>query len=330
MRQTSPAPDPHGTRVAQPHGDGLYLIDTDYVRPGLAASHLLVDHGRAAFIDTGPGPAAPRLLAALDEVGIAREQVDYLFLTHVHLDHAGGAGQMMRALPNARAVLHPRGAPHLIDPAKLIAGTIAVYGDAVFRRLYGELLPIPAERVLLVEDGLRLMLGKRTFEIIDAPGHARHHHCPIDLDFRDVYAGDNFGICYRDFDTAAGPFMLPTTTPIHFEPDALHHTIDRLLAYRPRRIMQTHFGPVTDLERLAGELHAEIDVLVAMAQRHATAGNRAQRIQQDMFEHFSRRLDAHGYTGDLALRHALIDDDVNLNAQGLEVWLQRQSRGNGD
>jgi glyoxylase-like metal-dependent hydrolase (beta-lactamase superfamily II) len=316
--------EPQGTRVAQPQGDGLYLIDTDYVRPGLAASHLLVDHGRAAFIDTGPGPAAPRLLAALDEVGIAREQVDYLFLTHVHLDHAGGAGQMMQALPNARAVLHPRGAPHLVDPSRLIAGTIAVYGEANYVHLYGELLPIPAGRVLLAEDGLRLKLGQRNFEFIDAPGHARHHHCPIDLDYRDVYAGDNFGICYRDFDTAAGPFMLPTTTPVHFEPDALHRTIDRLLGYRPRRIVQTHFGPVTDLERLARDLHAEIDVLVAMARRHAAAGDRALRIRQDMFEHFSRRLDAHGYTGDLARRHALIDEDVNLNTQGLEVWLGRQ------
>ena len=119
--------------MAQPLGDGLYLIDTEYVRPGLAASHLVVDQGRAAFIDTGPGPAAPRLLAALDELGLARAQVDYLFLTHVHLDHAGGAGQMMQALPNAQAVLHPRGAPHLVDPSKLIAGTIAVYGDAVYR-----------------------------------------------------------------------------------------------------------------------------------------------------------------------------------------------------
>ena len=305
-------------------GDGLFLIDTDYVRPGLAASHLIVDDGRAAFVDTGPGPAAPKLLAALDEVGIDRADVDYLFLTHVHLDHAGGAGQMMRALPNAKAVLHPRGAPHLVDPAKLIAGTIAVYGEAAYRELYGELLPIPADRVLLMSDGLRLKLGRRTFEFIDAPGHAKHHHCPIDLDHRDVYAGDNFGICYREFDTAAGPFMLPTTTPVHFEPDVLHQTIDRLLTYQPRRIVQTHFGPVTDIERLTRDLHADLDALVAMGRRHASATDRSERIRADMFDHFSRRLDAHGYRGDLARRHAFIDEDVNLNTQGLEVWLSRQ------
>src|SRR5215218_8750220 len=159
--------------IAKAVGDGVFVIDTLYARPGLAASHLIVDAGHAAFVDTGAAPAAPRLLRALDELGITREQVDYLFLTHVHLDHAGGAGQLMRALPNARAVLHPRGAPHLVDPAKLIAGSIEVYGEAMYRQLYGELLPVPAERVLPTEDGFRLRLGTRTFEFIDAPGHAR-------------------------------------------------------------------------------------------------------------------------------------------------------------
>ena len=304
-------------------GDGVYLIDTHYVRPGLAASHLVVDDGRAAFVDTGAAPAAPRLLAALDELGIAREQVDYLFLTHVHLDHAGGAGQLIEALPNARAVLHPRGAPHMIDPTKLIAGSIQVYGEALFNQLYGKLVPIPAERIVVTEDGTRIRLGGRTFEFIDAPGHARHHHCPIDLDHREIYSGDNFGICYREFDTAAGPFMLPTTTPVQFDPDAFHRTIDRLMSYAPRRIYQTHFGPVEDLERLARDLHAEIVEFVRIARTHAGAPDRHARIAADMFQYLSVRLDEHGYAGDLARRHRLLDDDVRLNTDGLEVWLDR-------
>jgi glyoxylase-like metal-dependent hydrolase (beta-lactamase superfamily II) len=309
--------------LARPVGEGVYLIDTLYVRPELAGSHLVVADGRAAFVDTGPAPAVPRLLAALDELGLAREQVDYVFLTHVHLDHAGGAGQLMQALPNARAVLHPRGAPHMVDPTRLIAGSMAVYGEALYRQLYGELLPIPAERVLATEDGQRLKLGRRTFEFIDAPGHARHHHCPVDLDLREVYAGDNFGICYHEFDTAAGPFVLPTTTPVQFEPDALHATIDRLMGYRPRRIYQTHFGPVTDVERLARDLHASLVELVRIARRHAQAPERRALIEADMFRWFSVRLDEHGYTGDLARRHVFLDADVQLNTAGLEVWLNR-------
>jgi glyoxylase-like metal-dependent hydrolase (beta-lactamase superfamily II) len=318
----TPSPGANGP-IAQPVGNGVYVVDTLYLRPGLAASHLVVDDGRAAFVDTGAGPAAPRLLAALDEVGLAREQVDYLFLTHVHLDHAGGAGQMIQALPNARAVLHPRGARHLIDPTKLIAGSIAVYGEAMYRQLYGELVPIPAERVLVVEDRQRLKLGRRTFEFIDAPGHARHHHCPIDLDHREVYSGDNFGICYHEFDTGRGPFMLPTTTPVQFEPEVLHATIDRLMSYQPQRIFQTHFGPVTDLERLARDLHATITELVRIARVHGGDPDRTARIRDDMFRYFSSRLDEHGYEGDLAQRHAMLDGDVRLNTDGLEVWLDR-------
>ena len=309
--------------LAKPVGPGVYLIDTLHLRPGLAASHLVVDNGRAAFVDTGAAPAAARLLGALDELGIAREQVDYLFLTHVHLDHAGGAGQLIHALPNARAVLHPRGAPHMIDPSKLVAGSMAVYGETLYRQLYGELLPIPADRVITTTDGQRITVGRRTFEFIDAPGHARHHNCPIDLDHREAYSGDNFGICYHELDTVRGAFMLPTTTPVQFEPDALHATIDRMLGYGLQRIYQTHFGPVSDLERLAADLHAAIVELVRIAREHARAPDRRERIEDDMFRYFSVKLDAHGYPGDLARRHEILDADVRLNTSGLEVWLDR-------
>jgi glyoxylase-like metal-dependent hydrolase (beta-lactamase superfamily II) len=314
---------PSTAPLAVPVGEGVYLVDAMYSRPGLAASHLVVDGGRAAFVDTGPAPAAPRLLGALEQLGLGRGQVDYLFLTHVHLDHAGGAGQLIEALPNAMAVLHPRGAPHLVDPSKLIAGSIKVYGEERYRELYGEIVPIPADRVLTTEDRQRIRLGARTFEFIDAPGHAKHHHCPIDLDHREVYSGDNFGICYRELDTEAGPFMLPTTTPVHFDPEALHATIRRLMSYGPRRIYQTHFGPVEDLERLERDLHVSIDELVRIARKHAGAVDRRARIANDMYACFDAGLDAHGCTLTADQRHALIDDDVRLNTDGLEVWLDR-------
>jgi glyoxylase-like metal-dependent hydrolase (beta-lactamase superfamily II) len=308
---------------AVPVGNGVYRIDTEYLRPGLAASHLVVDDGHAAFVDTGAAPAHPRLMQALTELGLAPDQVDYVFLTHVHLDHAGGAGQLMRALPRARAVLHPRGAPHMVDPAKLIAGTVAVYGDTVYRELYGEIVPIAAERVVIANDGDRIVLGSRTFELLDTPGHARHHYCAHDLDHDDIFSGDTFGISYRDFDTAAGAFIFPTTTPVQFDPAALHSSVDRLMARRPRRMVLTHFGPVGDLERLSGDLHADIDEFVAVARRHAGAPDSADRIAEDVFAYLSSRLDAHGFAGDEELRHQLLDPDVRLNTQGLEVWLAR-------
>jgi glyoxylase-like metal-dependent hydrolase (beta-lactamase superfamily II) len=308
---------------AVPVGNGVYRIDTEYLRPGLAASHLVVDDGHAAFVDTGAAPAHPRLMHALTELGLAPDQVDYVFLTHVHLDHAGGAGQLMRALPRARAVLHPRGAPHMVDPAKLIAGTVAVYGEAMYRELYGEIVPVAAERVVIANDGDRIVLGSRTFELLDTPGHARHHYCAHDLDHDDIFSGDTFGISYRDFDTAAGAFIFPTTTPVQFDPVALHSSLDRLMARRPRRMVLTHFGPVGDLERLSGDLHADIDQFVAVARRHAGVPDRADRIAEDVFAYLSARLDSHGFAGDEELRHQLLDPDIRLNTQGLEVWLAR-------
>ena len=306
-----------------PIGNGVYCIDTGYLRPGLAASHLIVDGGRAAFVDTGAAPAHPRLMAALASAGLAPDQVDYVFLTHVHLDHAGGAGQLLRALPRARAVLHPRGAPHMVDPAKLVAGTVEVYGETLYRELYEEILPIAAERVVVAGDGDRYVVGRRTLELLDTPGHARHHYCAHDLDHEQIFSGDTFGISYREFDTAAGPFVFPTTTPVQFDPAALHASIDRLMARRPKRMILTHFGPVGDLERLSRDLHAAIDAFVAMARRYAGEPDRSERIAAAMYENLSARLDAHGYAGDDGLRHELLDPDIRLNTEGLEVWLTR-------
>ncbi len=302
---------------------GIHSIDTLYVRPGLDASHLIIQDGRAAFVDTGPSSGVPQLLAALDRLDVAPEQVDYVLLTHVHLDHAGGAGLLMQSLPNARAVVHPRGARHMIDPAKLIAGSLKVYGEEQFYALYGEIVPIPEERVLVAEEGLRVTLAGREFELIHTPGHALHHYSVIDRSAQAIFPGDNFGISYREFDTRQGEFIYPTTTPVHFDPEAMHATIHRLMSYKPQAMYLTHFGRVEALERLAADLHECVNGFVALARKHDEAPDRGVRIRQGMFDYLSERLERHGFEGTAARRHELLDIDVELNAQGLEVWLDR-------
>ena len=155
---------------------GITAIDVDYVRPKLAASHLVVDGGRAAFVDTGTTHSLPTLLYALEAKGIGRGDVDWVLTTHVHLDHAGGAGALMRELPNARCAVHPRGARHLAEPSKLIAGSMAVYGEERYRALYGEILPIDAARIFEAADGARIRLGGRELELIQ---HARARTAPL-------------------------------------------------------------------------------------------------------------------------------------------------------
>jgi glyoxylase-like metal-dependent hydrolase (beta-lactamase superfamily II) len=305
---------------------GITAIDTDYWRPRLDASHLIVEKGRAAFVDTGTTHCVPNLLAVLADKGVAPEAVEFVFLTHIHLDHAGGAGALAARLPNAKVVVHPRGAPHLIAPEKLIAGTKAVYGEAKYAELYGEIVPIPAERVIVVEEGQVLKIGTREFAFLHTPGHALHHYVMHDRGANAVFTGDTFGLSYREFDVAGREWIMPTTTPTQFDPDQLHHSVDRILALKPKAAFLTHYGRVTDLERLGRDVHAGIRAFVEIARRHEHAQDRYSCIRDDLFRWLSVSLDAHGYDGDLATRHALLDADVDLDAQGLVVWLDRGRR----
>lgn len=302
-------------------GDGITAIDTDYVRPMLDASHLVVDGGRAAFVDTGTNHSVDFLMDALARRGIQPAQVQYVFLTHVHLDHAGGAGELMSRLPDARAVLHPRGAPHMIDPAKLIKGSQAVYGEALYTQMYGDIKSIPAERIVVVEDEQRLELGDRALQCLFTEGHARHHYCLWDPASAGVFTGDSFGISYRDFDTAAGEFIFPTTTPVHFDPPRAHEAIDRIMSFEPKRLYLTHYSEVSDLPRLADDMHRRIDAFVAIAKRHADVDDRTRVMRAAMFEYLRDELAQHGFHADDERLHALLDVDVQLNTMGLEHWL---------
>lgn len=310
----------------QRHPDGITAVDTEYMRPGLAAAHIISHGGRAAFVDTGTTHSVPYLLAALDELGIARDAVDYVLLTHVHLDHAGGAGRLMQALPQARAVLHPRGAPHMIDPTKLIAGSIAVYGESVYRELYGELVPIPADRVVTTADGQRLSLAGRELEFVHTPGHALHHHAIVDLAHRSIFTGDTFGLSYRELDTEHGPFIVPTTTPTQFDPEQLVKSLDRLLAYGPQALYLTHYSRVTDVPRLAESLKLQIREFVRIARGHRDAANRQEAISADMRGLWLELLRRHGCTlSDERIDEAL-GGDLALNTQGLIAWLDRERK----
>ena len=315
-------PEPTITR----HPHGIYAVDTEYVRPGLAAAHIVEHRGRAAFIDVGTTHSVPYLLAALDQLGIARSAVDLVLLTHVHLDHAGGAGALMQALPNAKAVLHPRGAPHLIDPEKLVAGTRVVYGDALFERLYGDIVPIAAERVTTTQGGDRVELAGRPFELIHTPGHALHHQCIVDLDRAGIFTGDTFGLSYRELDTAQGAFIVPTTTPTQFDPDQLVASIDRITGYRPEAAYLMHYSRVTDVPRLANDLKAQVRELVAIARRNADRHDAKDAIMKEMQELWRTLARKHGVQLADERIDALLEDDAELNAQGLVVWIGRQKR----
>ena len=313
-------------RFAQALGDGIWCIDTGYHRPHYDAAYLLVDSGRAAFFDTGTNHAVPRLLATLDALGLARDAVDWVIPSHVHLDHAGGAGLLMRELPSARMLLHPRGLRHLVDPSALQQAVLDIYGPEAVARDYGTLVPVQAERITPTEEGMAVHLGARRLEFAHTPGHAQHHHCLWDEASGGWFAGDTFGISYREFDSARGPWILAISTPVQFDPPALQASVRRLLAKQPRCMHLTHYGRVGDVARLGAELIAGIDRLVTLGLSTPGGTGRDERLRRALQALYEQDARAHGCTqGDAAVADALAMD-LRLNAQGLGLWLDRQGR----
>ena len=301
---------------------GIYLIDTGFHRPLFDAAYLIVEHGRAAFVDTGTNFALPRLLGALDELGLARDAVDYVIATHVHLDHAGGAGLLMQSLPRATLLVHPRGARHMIDPSALYQGALAVYGQHAMDRDYGQLVPVPAERVESSHDGLTIQLAGRPLQLIDSPGHARHHHCVWDQRSAGWFTGDTFGLSYREFDNPAGAWIMPSSTPVQFEPEALRQSIHRLLSRQPKCMYLTHFGQVGNVDRLGALLYEQIDAMVALGQQLRDVPGRHQALKSGLEDLARAQLQRHGST-DIGAGLAALALDLELNAQGLATWLDR-------
>lgn len=303
------------------HGHGIHAVDSGYVRANLDAIHLIAERGRAALVDTGTSRSVPRVLAALERLGVAPAAVDWILVTHVHLDHAGGAGALLGNLPCARVVVHPRGARHLEDPARLVAGTRAVYGEEEFARLYGEVVPVPAERLLIAEDGLRLELAGRELRFFDTPGHARHHYCIHDPASRSVFAGDTFGISYREFDVDGREFIFPTSTPTQFDPAAAHESVRRIAACEPQQVFITHFSRVRHVPQHAATLHRLLDAYVTLARQAQGEPEPRAAVQAAMQALLLAEARRHGAPLDEARVLELLAMDIDLNAQGLAIWL---------
>jgi glyoxylase-like metal-dependent hydrolase (beta-lactamase superfamily II) len=309
------------------YDNGVSAIDADYVRAGLAAIHLIQENGQAALVDTGASSSVVGVMNALREKNLAPADVAYVFLTHIHLDHAGGAGEFMRQFPNARLVVHPRGARHMVDPTRLIASAMTVYGEAEFYRIYGSIRPVAPNRIIEAPDGYRLDFNGRPLLFLDTPGHARHHCCILDERHQSFFTGDTFGISYREFDVDGMEFVFPTTTPVQFDPDAAHASLERLMRYHPSHAFLTHYGRIGHLVRHAAEMHDLIDAHVTLALKMRDYGpGRLTALTEELAALLLRRIIAHGCKLPEDEIRSLLDLDVRLNAQGLENWLDHGAR----
>lgn len=315
---------PNLNPLIRPAGHGIFVIDTGYGRPGYDAAYLVCsDDGRGTYIDTGVNASLPALLAALEVAGLAREAVDWVLLTHIHLDHAGAAGALLQALPVARLGVHPRGVRHMADPGPLMEAVRAVYGPEMAEREYGTLVPVPAERIVALDDGASVTFGTRTLQVIDSPGHARHHVCFWDADSHSWFTGDAFGLFLPELRTAQGHCVVPTTSPSQFEPDPFHITVERLMARAPRAMFPTHSGEVLHPERHAPVLLGLIDAQVEAARTVGQGPEGAQALRGALLDLYLASLHRQGWSGDRATLETILGVDLMLNADGMKIWVDR-------
>lgn len=306
---------------------GISAIDAEYYRTRFAAIHLIVEGSTAALVDTGTSFSVPGVMETLCQRNLAPESVAYVFLTHVHLDHAGGAGEFMHRFPNAKLVVHPRGARHMVDPTRLIESAMAVYGEAEFRHMYGEIRPVEASRIIEASDRFSIELNGRSLLFLDTPGHARHHYCIFDEQSRSFFTGDTFGISYREFDVDGMEFVFPTTTPVQFDPVAAHISLDRIMSYDPLYAFLTHYSRIGNLILHASMLHDLIDAYVTIARKnrnHASDGH--VLLVRELGELLLQRITIHGCTLPQEKICDLLSMDVDINARGLESWLELASK----
>ena len=243
--------------------------------------------------------------------------------THVHLDHAGGAGAMMAAFPNAQLLIHPKGARHMIDPSRLIASSVEVYGQEEFDTHYGEVVPVPEHRVISVEDGQSFDIGSRSLHFRHTPGHAEHHFCIWDEMNNAWFTGDTYGVSYQWLRFGGGDFLIPAATPTQFDPDSYLQSLELLRSYRPQRLYLTHFG---ELRFRQATHQLLIDQLQAYCEIAHRCGPDITLIADALKKYTLTLIDTlELQTGDVDFEDRL-DFDFHLNSQGLCSWLMRIAR----
>ena len=306
--------------------EAVLAIDAGQGHEHCATVYMIVNNGRVALIDAGTDASVRPVLESLSTAGLSPRVVDYVILTHLHLDHAAGAGHLMAALPNTRLLVHPAGVRHVVAPERLWQANVDVYGEAQVRQRYGEVLPVAPDRVEEATDGMTLTLAGRALRIVHTPGHSTQHLAVWDARSRTFFAGDAFGVSPPGLAVDEHSFVFPSTMPSGFDPVAMHTSIDRMLQARPEAMYLGHGARVTDVIRLAADLHRLIDAQIAVAR--AARGHDVGRhveilagLEQLVREETARQ----GWALDEEAALALLREDLVMNAQGLGSWLDLQA-----
>jgi glyoxylase-like metal-dependent hydrolase (beta-lactamase superfamily II) len=254
---------------------GVTRIDHGWGGPGFIASYLVADGDGLALVEAGPASTLDALLAGVRAAGHDPADLTHVLLTHIHLDHAAGAGQIARVAPRAAVHVHPLGAPHLADPSRLLSSAARLYGDRM-QEMWGTMLPVAPERLRTMEDGDIVRVGGRTLAALETPGHAAHHLAFHDPDAGLVFTGDVGGIRLQ-----GARHVRPPTPPPEVDTPRWLASIDRLRALEPRMLLPTHFGGITDTAWHLDDLAARLTDWTRRAAAHADVAPLAEELRRN-------------------------------------------------
>jgi len=310
---------------------GIYEIDTFYLqREHFTACYLVENNGEIAIIETNTNHAVPLIMESIKTLGFSPEQVNYIVLTHIHLDHAGGAGKLMLECPRAKMVVHERGVRHLVNPEKLITSVKQVYGEKKYQQLYGEIVPVNQERILVAEDEGSITLGGRKFLFFETPGHARHHVVVLDNKSRSLFSGDAFGLSYPRFIFGQFRLAFPSTSPTQFEPEIAKETFKKIVDLGPSRILLTHYGSLENIQDVYSQLKNWIDYSKKIALQRSYEGFEGNELidvlRDDIWDYFDKIIKNARGSGLSSEDREYLYLDAHLNAMGLSFYAQMANR----
>ncbi|MFH0913680.1 MAG: MBL fold metallo-hydrolase [Chloroflexota bacterium] len=298
----------------------IHLIDNHLYNLSRFGSVYLLDEEKKALVETGPAVCAPYVLEGIREAGFRREEIAYVIVTHIHLDHSGGVGVLLRSLPQAQVIAHYRGAKHLIDPARLVASTIETSGKSVMEQYYGEVLPVPAERVRAVKDGDTLRLSdKQVLTFLDTPGHAPHELCIVESRNKGVFSGDAVGLLVGE-----GRVLIAAHPPPNFDLEAALRTIDRLLKLKPSRIYFSHFGASERAEETLLHAREKLQTWAAIGEKAIKEGSPEEAVAR-MVQEVAPDLEP--VKGDKTLYDYLLQNSIPRCARGFLKYYREKTGG---
>lgn len=300
----------------------IYLIDGfDLGKPARTGTYV-VDEQDLTLVETGPSPSVKYVKEGLVSLGFSLTDVKYIIVTHIHLDHAGGAGLLIKDCPNAKVVVHPKGARHLIDPKKLAAGARAVYGES-FAELFDPIVPVPEEKLLIKGEEDELKIGPEcTLEFLDTPGHAKHHFSIYDPISNGIFTGDTVGIRYDQLIRDGIDFFLPSTSPNHFDPSAMQKAIIRIKDMNVDRIYYGHFGMTQEIEKALDQASYWLEVFVEEGEKAFAAGEGYAEIATRLSYQVKEHLRGLGVPDNHDV-YILINLDMQVSALGIIDYFQK-------